>query len=390
MKSLPKFILVIFALFLTSCKSTSDISIPEVAQIKPYLDSLYPKHHYIKIETEQDIFALDDSMKLMVDKVIRPEKDARVKALTLLDYIFNTENLNIDYQSNANLTAKQTFHSATANCMSLTIMAYSLAKYANLEVDFQEVQIPEYWVRNKSFNMLTGHVNLVMANKPRNDTKRVFRDNLIQIDFDPYIVKKHFPKKIISKNTVMAMFYNNKGAQALVEQDHVRAYAYFKAATKVAPRFSYGWGNLGILYRLANQNELAEYAYLKAIKLNKRNLTALTNLAILYRIDNRSNKAKRIENTLLSYRNKNPYYFALLADEAAYVGNTKVAIKQYKKAIKLDKKIHEFYYNLSKVYYQSGQMKLAKQAIAKAISLNKLNSVNNLYTAKLNFLNKSQ
>jgi len=329
-------------------------------------------------------------MKFMVDKIIRPKKDARMKALTLLDYIFNTENMNIDYQSNANLTAKQTFQSATANCMSLTIMAYSLAKYADLEVDFQDVQIPEYWVRNKSFNMLTGHVNLVVANKPRNDTKRVFRDNLIQIDFDPYIVKKHFPKKIISKNTILAMFYNNKGAQALVEQDQVRAYAYFKAATKVAPNFSYGWGNLGILYRLAEQNELAEYAYLKAIKLNKRNLTALTNLAILYRLDNKSNKAKRIEDTLLSYRYKNPYYFALLADEAAYVGDTKLAIKQYKKAIKLDSKIHEFYYNLSKVYYQSGQMKLAKQAITKAIKLNKFSGINNLYTAKLNFLKGSQ
>jgi len=39
MKSLTKLLLVLFAFFLTSCKSTSDISIPELTSTNPYLET---------------------------------------------------------------------------------------------------------------------------------------------------------------------------------------------------------------------------------------------------------------------------------------------------------------------------------------------------------------
>ena len=76
----------------------------------------------------------------------------------------------------------------------------------------------------------------------------------------------------------------------------------------------------------------------------------------------------------------------MLADEAFYKGKDKEAIKHYKKAIKLDKYVHEFYFGLAKVYYKQEKLDAAKQAMLKAISLNRSASVEYEYTAKLNFL----
>ena len=274
--------------------------------------------------------------------------------------------------------------------MSLTILAYVLATEANLAVNFQSIDIPEYWVRNGQYNMLTGHVNLLIK-QPRKANTFVFLDNgLLEIDFDPYAIKKSFPKKIISKDRILAMFYNNKGANHLANKNYDAAYAYFKASTKADKNFSSVWGNMGILYRVTGHNTLAEKNYRFAIDLDTDDLTALTNLSMLLGWQGKIEEMSKIDKALLSKRIKNPYYHALLADEAFYIGNNDQAVKFYKKALRLDKQNHEFYYGLAKVYYRMNKFLAAKKAIQKAIVLNKMTDIEEQYVAKLNFLKEVQ
>jgi hypothetical protein len=129
----------------------------------------------------------------------------------LLDHIFPQDNIALSYKSNANVTAREAFHSATANCMSLIIMAYALAKQAGLAVDFQQVEIPEYRVKNGQCNLLTGHTNLLIK---------------------------------------------TKGGQALVDHQYIIAYQYLKAATQADKLFSSAWGNLAVLYKLTNNDHI--------------------------------------------------------------------------------------------------------------------------------------
>ena len=374
---------------LLSCKSTKTTSTDVTFNVNYlYLDNLYPSYKETLIESESDIFSLDVEMRLLVKNKLKAGKNIALKdqVARLVDEIFSNENISLDYVYGANLTAKQTYHSGTANCLSLTILAYALATEANMDVKFQNIKIPEYWVRNKNYNMLTGHVNLLVSQKNNRDRKLLFSKGTLQIDFDPNISKKHLPKKVIDKRRVLALFYNNKGAQALVDIDYNKAYAYFKAAAKVDPSHSNTWGNLGVLYRLSGKVNHAKLAYQHAVKLDKSNFTAKTNLSIIYRMEGKLNKADRIEKLLLSQRMNNPYYYALLADEAFYNHDIELAIKNYKKAIKLNKDVHEFYFQLAKVYFQSEQLTLARKTIKKAIELNKTPATENRYLAKLNYI----
>lgn len=354
--------------------------------VKPvYLDQQFINSTSLRVETEEEVFMLDDEMIQMVENFLNTNKNDQIKAKQLLKQIFSSEKISLSYSSNANLTAREAFHSQKANCMSLTIMAYALAKRAKLNINFQQVDVPEYWVRNGQYNLLTGHINLLV--NPRNPRKYiVYGNDSIQIDFDPYAIKQSFPRKVISKKTVLAMFYNNKGGQAIVEGKYNIAYQYLKAAASTDTMLSSAWGNLAVLYRLTGYLPEAEDTYRYAIAINHNNLTSLTNLAKLLRSQQKNEEADEIESILLQKRINNPYYHAVLADEAYYQHDYLNALKHYKKALRLSNKIHEIYFGIAKVYYQMNRLSDAERALKKALSLNNAKSIEHQYIAKLNFL----
>lgn len=384
-------LLVFIALSTVSCQSTYSTNREFVPlNTKLYFDVAFPQFKSYEIETEDEVFALDDAMKAMVHDKLLSERDTKKRAKKLLKQLFSKENIDLAYKATANLTASQAYHNQTANCMSLTIMAYALAKEAELDVKFQDVKVPEYWVRNGEYNMLTGHVNLVLTEKRTPNKMVIYGRELLQIDFDPAVYKKSFPKRIVEKNTVLAMFYNNKGAEALVSHNYPLAYAYLREATTVDPMFSSGWGNLGILYKLTGNIDYALKSYDHAIFLDKNNLTALSNLSYLLRSTGDTERATEIESLLHDKRSSNPYYHALLGDEALFRGENKNALRHYKRAIRMDKKIHEFHFGIAKVHYAMNDVKSAEKALRMALAYNRASAIDHQYTAKLNFLRQAE
>ncbi|REL26973.1 tetratricopeptide repeat protein [Thalassotalea euphylliae] len=386
-------LLLPFVFSLVGCNATTPVTSAGVASVNPELlivDDAFPNAKNLGVESQDEIFALSDEMRSVVRSSFMSERSKHNKAMKLIRHIFSDNNAGLAYQSNANLTASQAYHSKTANCMSLTIMAYAMAKASGLDIVFQDVKVPEYWVRNGEYNLLTGHVNLLVPGVRSNDpnVNVVWGGSDIEIDFDPFVKKKKFPKKKVGINTVTAMFYNNKGADALVKSDYDTAYRYFSEAVKIAPNFSSGWANLGILYRFTGQNELAEATYRHAISIDGKSLNTLTNLSILLAMEGRFDEARRIDSAILKQRIRNPYYHALLADEDFYEGNFESAIRHYQRAIKIDGSIHEFHYGLAKIFNALGRKESAKIAMKRAIRSNKSPDIERQYLAKLSIINQ--
>ncbi len=388
-KILPLYLLLLPFLF--ACQTTQAPLPTEVSSGKQlYLDNSFITSEPYVIETEKDIFSLDDAMLEVVNTKLKNNKHIKMRSQILLDHIFNKENIALSYDGNANVTAKQAFHNRKANCISLTIMAYALAKEAGLNVNFQQINVPEYWVRNGQYNQLTGHINLLVQEDISPGSQVIWGQDTLQIDFDPGAAKKTLSKQIIEKNTVLAMFYNNKGANALVVKNYPLAYQYLKQATLNDEKFSAAWGNLAILYKLNGYESEAETVYRHAINLKRDNLTALSNLALLMYSQDRVDEAIEIEQYIEKIRIKNPYYHAVLADEAFYNGDFILAEQHYKNAIELDKNEHEFYFGLAKVYYMQQNLMLAKRSMKMAILLNKSDDIDEQYIAKLNVLKRAK
>jgi Flp pilus assembly protein TadD len=372
---------------LFACQSNQQFQAKQsLAPNSLYLDSQFYTNTPVHIETEQEVFQLDAEMRAMVQAKLVNSLTAKQKSHILLRHLFNEENIALSYAGNANVTATQAYHSKVANCMSLTILAYALANEAGMNISFQQVDVPEYWVRNGQYSLITGHVNLLVKESSNVYKRTVWGQNASRIDFDPFVAKKRFPSRTINKQTLLAMFYNNKGAEELVKNNYLLSYQYLKKATQTDSQFSSAWGNLGILYKQAGHYDMAENAYRHALSLNQNNLTSLGNLALLLNKDGRADEAKPIEDYIHKLRIKNPYYHALLANEAFFNQSYQQAVRHYKKAIQLDDEQHEFYFGLAKVYYQQHELSLAKISMKKAVLLTKAKDTQSQYIAKLNFL----
>ncbi|MCY7296331.1 tetratricopeptide repeat protein [Alteromonas sp. a30] len=375
------FLLSIFAI--SGCQSTQVSSIKEQSL---FHDSAFPSANEYAIESPHEIFALNSEAKTFVAKKLMHIEDPIDRMKTLMVSIFDRSDFNLLYDNQANTVAAETFNKRAANCLSMSIMTYSLAKHAGVEVAFQEVDVPEYWTRREGFSLLNGHINLLMS--PEEDTGRRFyiKPKGMVVDFYPFVAKKRFPQHEVGKQRVISMFYNNKGADALISQDFDKAYRYLRSAINHDPEFESAWVNLGLLYRMSGHTDWAELAYNKVFSLNDDNLTAWENLAILYQSTGEQEKAEAIREKVETKRNNNPYYQFIRGEEALDAEDFEQALVYFRKAIRINDKKHQFYFGLAKSYAGLGDYTNSRYYLRKARRFADYQDEKQRYQSKLDLL----
>jgi tetratricopeptide (TPR) repeat protein len=371
-------------LFFSACQST-------VVQIPPsehlFYDQGFSGFSQISIESEQQVFYLDDAAKAFIASTIHA-KDTKIDQMrALIKAIFDRSELNLLYQGDANTSANDTFHAQAANCLSLSIMTYALASEAGFDVDFQEIMIPEYWTRRAGFSLLNGHINIKIMSPVQPNVFELYRQSY-QVDFDPQSTRREFPQKIVSKQDVLSMFYNNKGADAVLQKDYVQAYAYFREALVVKPNFDSAWINLGILYRLSEYYPQAEKTYQHALTIKPESLTALENLAYLYTFTGRNEEALKILAKVESQRNSNPYYHVNLGEQEMEQQHWVQALAHFRKALALDRGKHEVYFGLARIYFEIGELQKSKRYFKRAKNSAQNKYDEDRYQSKLELLSR--
>lgn len=359
----------LLALLLVGCKVTNERQVNLKVDERVYQDKLFisEEEGLITPPTEAEIFALDQTIRNELDVLRNASEGPSETTYAIVELIFKRNDEEMLYNSHANLTAREAYHSRKANCLSLAVLAYSMANYLDLYVGFQQVEIPEYWTHQRGVSLLNNHVNIRVFAKPKRENKQFYLmwDDIV-IDFDPFSPKKKFPSTLITKDHILAMFYNNLGATAFVENNHSVAYQYFKLATQTDPSFAGAWNNLGYLYRANDNYELAMLSYENALRIDKHDLNTLNNIAVLYEHQGNTEKAAEIYAFILQERLQNPYYHRIQGDEAYSRGELEQAIAHYKDALAIDSSEHEFYFGLAKSYFALGKEEQSKRALLKA------------------------
>ena len=361
----------------------------QVIHVDPYPlfhDDLFPDYALVEIESSQKIFTLSDTAKAFVDKKLDrvDGNNSRIKALA--SSIFDHSELNLLYKNDANTIASVTFQNRAANCLSLTIMTYAMADYAGLGVLFQQVSTPDLWVRREGTSLLNRHVNLRLFSK---NQRNVFFTNerSYQMDFDSRAQSLRLPVTVIDKSRVLAMFYNNIGAEHLLLKKYTEAYAYFRMALISDPSIVEAWSNLGVLYSRLERSDYAESAYLQALAINDDDSAVWENLSYLYILTGRDDQAQKIISKLEQERKSNPYYHFMLGEIQYEEGNWLQSIVHYKKAKSMNKKQHMFYFALAKSYYKLGDIKNSQLNIKLAQKYASRDGEELLYQSKIDVLN---
>ncbi len=381
MKLILNFCLVVL---LTACQHNTTSAIAPDRLLR---DDLFNPTEAV-IETPEQIFALPEQAKAEIKSLTRLSGSARVKTDLLLSYLFSKKGNNLLYQNDATLTAAETLAARQANCLSLSILSYSLAQEIDLNVEFRDVKIPEYWTQNNGQSLLNGHVNLnVIGGKSTNSNGGISYSVFSYIiDFGMQNNRSNFPSVPLKQSQVISMFYNNKAAEAMVYGKVDLAYSYLKAAIKFAPDTAENWNNLGVLYRQKQQFELAEQVYLLAARLAPEQLNSKANLALLYEVTGQQEKADKLRAVVEAKRNQNPYYHIMLGNESLASGKAEVAIGYFRKSLALDKQLSEAMFGLAKAHLTLGQADKAEQYLRSATRFAPNKSERERYQGKLDRL----
>lgn len=315
-----------------------------------------------KHDLDTDILFLSDELKAILDKEIRPIRDKVDRAVVLHSLIFSPQGWAVKYSDSHTFTAQETYDQRKGNCMSLAALFVASARHVGLPAKFQTVDVPHTWTPKEGYFVVPGHINAMI----RVSNKTINLD-FMQTFFD--LELKDVKKKRISDKLAFAEYHNNIAMELVEKKDFQTAQQHMELAIEYGPKVDFIWSNYGVLYKFMGDYAKAEEKYKKALKLNKRNFSALTNLYVLYSALGRHTEAEQLAAKVERYSRKNPYYLAKLAETALKNNNFDDALALTNKAIRKNNKVPSFYFLKARVFYKDGKHKQALDALIKARSL---------------------
>lgn len=381
-------LMAVVCLLFAGCQNVSRQTLSN----KPHTD-LFADEQFARpvttIETPEQIFAVPDDVVRELRQKVLVFADPHDRSKALLRFIFNDGTEILEYVNSATLIASETLQKRQANCLSLTILAYSLADALGFDSRFQDVDVPEYWITRSGSSLLNGHVNLLVNpdSKYAGLGHIVYRRHSYLIDFDRVPSRTKFRTTEVGRNSIISMFYNNKAADAMMVQDYDRAYQYLRAAITIAPELSGNWNNLAVLYRQKLLLAEAEQVYLHSLALEPNHSNTMANLAMLYQITGREQQAADLEYKVAKKRLSNPFYFVMLGNEAFERREADSALHYYRQSLKLQPNTPEALFGMARAYLLKGNITAASRYLQSAKKYVEPGPERRRYQSKLDLLN---
>jgi Flp pilus assembly protein TadD len=337
-----------------------------------------------------DILAINDNIKKLIDEKTEKIRDPHKRLVKLSEILVKF----VKYDTVSDLygvkTAQQTFDTGTGNCLSFSNLFVAAARYTGLVAGFSEIPTLPNWSRDGEILFFTKHIGasvdiryiftqMIQLRMIDDKERLVTVEDSVRYFFSPSeLAPENARINILGYDTIsdtraFAQYYNNIGSKHLVEGNAKDAYRYFVKAIKIDPGLSYGWSNLGVVYKRNLQFEAAEAAYLQGLSVTHGSrdtsiLSIMNNLAHLYDAKGDTENAQYYKEQVAAFRGKNPYYQYAAGKNAFYDAFYERSVGFFREAIRLKKDEHLFYYGLALAYLKTGDMKKAEANINQAIT----------------------
>ncbi len=321
-------------------------------------------------------------MQAYLQKTVMPIARSRGIRDALTDALYTRSKLMLEYDSSMTRTASEAFEARQGNCLSLVIMTGAFANAMNLKVTYQQVATEDMWSRSGDMYFMSGHVNVAFQH--RYDTSVVYT-----IDFMPAVNDGLFTRPI-SQETVLAMYMNNRAAEALVRGQLDDAYWRLRQAVTLDPQFYSAYNTLGVVYLRHGDAARAEQVLHYVLKGSPDNPRILANYAEALRQLGRTAEAQAVQAHLTAVEPVPPFYWFAQGQIALHHGDFAKARELFMKEIRRDPDYHEFHYALAVADFGLNRLDEARSEMALAMGDAVKRSDHDLYAAKLDKLNAWQ
>ncbi|HTF14548.1 MAG TPA: tetratricopeptide repeat protein [Burkholderiales bacterium] len=286
-----------------------------------------------------------------------------------ISLLFGPQTKDFPYSGGHSTVAAETWRRKSGDCLSLTVLAYSMAKALDMHVQMQEVRVPVVFDRRGGVEFLNRHVNVLIRGVGQVYLKDgSMRSGNVIIDFEPQIASQG-EGLALSDNGILARFYNNIAAEYLAQDELTLAYAHFKAAILADPGYSPSYSNLAQLYKRRGFLQSAEQLLLHAIALNDDADIALRSLHQLLVSQGRESEALKYLEILQARQDKDPYYWLGVGLHHLQEGNYKKAVNALEHAQALTRGFQEVHRYLAIAYWRAGKQPQAENQLSVLASL---------------------
>lgn len=327
----------------------------------PWHDEVFAYDAKLVTVNKEELFRLDPEL-------VRRLQDPAIQSLSapkrlehLLAMLYGAEMKPYRYAAGHSTVAADTWRHGRGDCLSLTVLTYAMARELRLISQMQEVKVPVSFDRRDGVDFANEHVNLLVRESGLSvwTHGRLDAKDMI-VDFEPQLGGNR-EGKALSDEAILARFYNNRGAEYLVDDQRALAYAYLKAAILVNPAYSSTYANLAQLYQRAGLMDDAEHLLRQAIELSNRPLVPLSALHRLLLAQGREGQALEIGRLLQSQRERDPYYWIGLGLSRLNQGRTRQAIDAFEEAQQLTSGFDEVHRHLAAAYAMVGEWARVQQ-----------------------------
>jgi Flp pilus assembly protein TadD len=340
--------------------------------------------------TADDVFALSPAMKRFVDVDMDYDRHVKGAAKALVDALYAEDELKLVYDASRTRTAAQTFDARAGNCLSLVIMTASIARYLGVPVRFQSVASDRFWSRVGGMYFASSHINITL--NPNQFGRYVVDERLapITVDFLPADELLGQRVRAIDEKTVIAMYMNNRAAEALAAGAIDDAYWWSRAAIVQDPDFRSSYNTLGVVYHQHGNLAQAERALHRALALEPYNTLVMSNLALTYDDEGRHDLGKQLADRVARLEPDQPFFHFNLGMAAMRNHDYATAKVMFEKEARRDPYYHETQFWLAIACLYLGERTEASEHLAIALQNSMTRGQHALYAAKLDRLNATR
>jgi Tfp pilus assembly protein PilF len=365
------------ALLLAACATVPG---PEVA------DGLFNDRLFLapseRISAE-DVFALSEEMKRYVSVDIAAQLRSKGARQGLVEALRKSGELKLDYDSVMTRNAAQAFAARSGNCLSLVIMTAAFAKQLDLPVTYQSVLSSDTVSRSGNIQFFVGHVNLTLGERPKTLILSRSRDDVMTIDFLPPQEAQALSTHVVDEASIVAMYMNNRAAEALARGQVDDAYWWARAAIGHERRFVSAYNTLGVVYHRHGNLAEAETVFTYALAREPGNIHVMSNLVRLLDQMGRTVEATALAAKLHRLDPRPAFSDFDRGMEALRDGHPATAKDLFAREVERDPHYHEFRFWLGVAYLGLGDVGLAQQQLALAREYATTPKERDLYSAKL-------
>ncbi len=374
--------------------SSACTQLQQVTQVNTYLNDTAFKTSEMEIDPDA-VFALDTTMQTYLEQQVIPRAKKIGPQRALYDALSSTEHLKLDYDTEKTRNAREAFAAKSGNCLSLVILTAALAKKLDVQVFFQDVQVPQLWARHNNLHITVSHVNIILSHRrPRYDEPTLnlqkkhildqrYLDEALLIDFLPSENLRNQRAVILDVNTILAMYFNNRAFELLSEKRLDEAYWHIRTALKIAPTHHASLNTLGVIYRQRGDLARAERIFRDLLQINDRNTMVLSNLIDALQNNGKQSEAEHYASQLKRYQKIAPFenfdHGMLAMSNQDYLS----ARRFFEKEIELNPDYDESHFWLALALLKSGKAELAVYELQLAKQYSTTFSTHAMYSNKL-------